>query len=61
MRPAFLNRPAAWTRTPRTAQSEIDAACAIERCLREKRSKFVDVLIGVMFVLTLIAFWADAL
>ena len=61
MRPAFLTRPAAWTVTPRTAQSQIDAACAIEQCLREKRSKFVDIVIALMFVLTLIAMALDAL
>ena len=29
-RPAFLQRPELWTRTPRTIQSAVDQACAVE-------------------------------
>jgi len=31
MKPEFLTSPAAWTRAPRTSQSAVDAACAIQR------------------------------
>jgi hypothetical protein len=34
MRPAFLTRPAVWTRTARTAQSPVDYACALEQARR---------------------------
>ena len=31
MRPKFLDRPAVWTRTPRTSSNPIDDACALTR------------------------------
>ncbi len=30
MKPLFLDRPDAWTRTPRTGRSRIDQACAVQ-------------------------------
>ena len=30
-RPAFLSSPGCWLRTPRTIQSRVDQACAVQR------------------------------
>ena len=54
MRPAFLTRPGLWLTTPRTAQSPIDTACAIEAYRKQKRDSLVGWTMLILFVCTLV-------
>jgi hypothetical protein len=38
MRPNFLTSPGVWIRTPRTSQSAVDAACAVEHAQQLERA-----------------------
>jgi hypothetical protein len=59
MRPAFLTRPELWTRTPRTGQSAIDKACAVE--IREAKQARFDWVLLILFVATVVAITLGAL
>ena len=61
MRPAFLNRPDAWLRTPRTGQSPIGTACAVTAYVKQKRDSLVDYVMLVLFVATLVFIGLGAL
>ena len=61
MRPAFLTTPNAWLRTPRTGQSPIDTACAVEAYTKAKRDSLVDWVMAILFVCTLVAITLGAL
>jgi hypothetical protein len=54
-RPNFLTSPGVWCRTPRTSQSEVDCACAIEHAQRLDRAarwpeRFMYALAAALFV-----------
>jgi len=54
MKPEFLTSPAAWTRAPRTGQSTVDAACAVE-LTRKQHMDWEDRLVLRASVLAAIA------
>lgn len=60
-RPAFLSRPGVWIRTPRTAQTPADYACAVEHNVRKHSgthpAEYVVLAILVGFILSII-FWS---
>jgi hypothetical protein len=57
MRPAFLARPALWTRTARTAQSQVDYACAVEHARRLDRAARWPERVMYALAVALFAYW----
>lgn len=55
MKPEFLTQPAAWTRAPRTCQSAIDQACAVQGPRQQPPMDWQDVVVVVACVLALVA------
>ena len=56
-RPNFLTTPGAWIRTPRTAQSVVDAACAVEHAQRLERAARWPERALYVIAAGLFAFW----
>ena len=59
-RPAFLSRPGIWTRTARTAQSQTDYACSVERNVKPSKwhpAEWVTLALFAGFVASII-FWS---
>lgn len=59
-RPTFLSRPGVWIRTARTAQTDTDYACAVERSTRRTGwhpAEWVTLLLFIAFLSALI-FWS---
>jgi hypothetical protein len=58
-RPNFLTSPGVWCRTPRTSQSAVDAACAVEHAQRLERAarwpeRVMYALAAALFVVWLV-------
>lgn len=54
-RPAFLNRPEAWTRAARTAQTPADYACAVQRRRQVARTHPAEYVVLAILIGYLVA------
>lgn len=59
MKQPFLDQPAAWTRAPRTGQSTVDQACALEQHRDRNYSTGWWVVMLVLCVAALLAIVAQ--